>query len=242
MYSYDFNFNKNTVPNSNYNEKTKNTTVNVLINIVKNPNIYYKLRYIETEQLNTNCENNTKINRIKLTVNNMLKLHLDLNKRNLLDYISNYCIEQTSDNPVNCGNIKGLETKKKIIKITIQDYFIIHLKRFIKIRAKGDIGDTEIFKKIKTVIDVPIELDLESMSKIFNIPRLYLFGVILHSGGESINSGHYRSFVKDKHFGWCLFDDKRVTVYNTEGDFIKHLNKEINSGTPYVLIYSKENL
>ena len=145
---------------------------------------------------------------------------------NLADIVrDNVFAPETLDN-VECGEpgcgFRSTRQRRRIINVP-PDILIIQLVRFQYLPEK---------KKLKTLISIPVHLDLSDFCEGTGQFVYQLFGVIKHGG--SLNHGHYIAYTEGPGEEWELINDLCVT--STEVD---QASNPDNDFQPYVMFYKK---
>ena len=138
------------------------------------------------------------------------------NKKNLAEALDLYVQEELleGDNKYLCEEYNAKVTaSKKCLLDNLQNTIIVHLKRF-----EFNISDMRRIK-INERFEFPQLLNLKPWCKPRELPEDYyeysLAGVVIHSG--SADSGHYYSYIKDRHTeNWMKFDDRYVETYDIQ--------------------------
>ena len=122
------------------------------------------------------------------------------------------------------------EYNQRIIKkfINAPDTLMIKLQRFKFEQSEEGLKPV----KINRAFDIPLELVLNGSKTLDGAPRIYeCSGFIVHLG-DSIESGHYISYVKKRGVWWCCNDDyiRRVNLSEV-------LNAKKHS---YIVTYAKK--
>ena len=89
--------------------------------------------------------------------------------------------------------------------------------------------------------NVNVSLQFDISSEFLSGCEYELFSIVCHTGGESINFGHYTAFCKEKDKNWYLFDDMRGVSFadltsNDSDDYKTCLSKS------YILFYKRKNV
>ena len=150
---------------------------------------------------------------------------------NIYDCLDNYFGKEIFDENnywkcEKCKNEKG--NYKQYRMMDCPDTLIIYFKRFERI------GYTNSFKKITSLIDFPITLNMQNYKLIGKDKNcMYqLYGIVNQIGSR--NSGHYYSFCRNiksnTDTNWYVFNDERVTKIN---------EANIVTDKAYILFYKK---
>ena len=149
----------------------------------------------------------------------------------IYDCLDNYFGKETFDENnywkcEECKNEKG--NYKQYRMMNCPDTLIIYFKRF------EQIGYTGSFKKITSLIDFPLTLNMKKykLTDRENNSTYQLYGIVNQVGSR--DSGHYYSFCKNiksqTDTNWHVFNDERVTKIN-EADIV--------TDRAYILFYKK---
>ena len=132
--------------------------------------------------------------------------------------------EMTGDNKCYCQKCKGLRDAKVITKIYFAPPYLI---------INFDYGKNKKYKPKKVnfggIIDIKDFLDNYNNEK--NPPSVHyqLIAVSTHIG-RSGSTGHYITYCKNNDDKWYEFNDYKVSPASSD---------EINSNSPYLLVYKK---
>jgi ubiquitin carboxyl-terminal hydrolase 48 len=121
-----------------------------------------------------------------------------------------------------CGRESVRMTKRLL---TSPQVLLIHLKRFEYNK------DTNVYSRINSYVDVPMELDLATLAN--GGEGKYKLQGVMHHLGSSLDSGHYVADVRNPEDGkFYHADDSKVGMYTKE--------PPVSGITPYVLVYLRE--
>lgn len=155
----------------------------------------------------------------------------------LQDCLGNYCAQEIiSDYQCQECSLIG-NTSRQIKFQQLPPILIISLKRF-------GFFDEKKFKA-RNYITFPLELDTAPYTINPDIEcRYQLFGVIVHVG-QTLRSGHYWAYAKDRIMGtWLYYNDNNKPEIIDEKKLIETIqsDQKINqSRTPYILLYERVN-
>jgi hypothetical protein len=93
----------------------------------------------------------------------------------------------------------------------------------------------------KNRVDITIEFDLQTDCFNGEIVTYELFSIVCHSGGDSLNFGHYTCFSKEKDNNWYLFDDLNVVRF-ADLSTTDSVDYRKCSSDSYVLFYVRKTL
>lgn len=161
----------------------------------------------------------------------IINIPQNVSNYNIYDCLDNYFGKETFDENnywkcEKCKNEKG--NYKQYRMMDCPDTLIIYFNRFERM------GYTDIFRKITSLIDFPLTLNMNKYKLIDREKKsLYqLYGVVNQIGSR--DSGHYYSFCKNiksqTDTNWYVFNDERVTKIN---------EANIVTDRAYILFYKK---
>jgi ubiquitin C-terminal hydrolase len=148
------------------------------------------------------CDNisktNDDINKLYLSIDDIIYEQIDNNQSNTLNFLINKYLYETLDNNNKwkcdkCNNMVNATIKRTINKFP--KYLIITLKRY-----------SNNNKKNNQEIDMPYNFA-------FIDKNFYLRGIIYHSG--STNGGHY-VYYGNKNNQWYLYNDSSISLINEQ--------------------------
>ena len=142
--------------------------------------------------------------------------------------IEPYKISEHDEQGENALNVNQMKTQYCFSNnYVLLNYLIFDIKRDADGKAKLDSnGKVQFYKKnikINNINKNIVNQDNEEYE---------LLGIICHSGGKSINFGHYVAYVKRGNQVWYC-SDKEINKSS--------FNKYTGGGTPYILLYKKKS-
>ncbi|OHS98692.1 hypothetical protein TRFO_34848 [Tritrichomonas foetus] len=181
-----------------------------LLSRLKNSTFTGKLKHsiASLENENDCIESLEEFNVLPITIKNLKNMNESLNQMYSTDFL-------TGENGYRFNNNTKIDSKKNTVIYSLRNNFVIQLQRFEFNHS------THVRDKIKN----RFEFDL----KFTKCPMYELNGFIIHCG-ESAESGHYISYIRDGNH-WIELNDTTVSYINQE----KALEKAYNDG--YLLFY-----
>ena len=161
----------------------------------------------------------------------IINIPQNVSNYNIYDCLDNYFGKETFDENnywkcEKCKNEKG--NYKQYRMMDCPDTLIIYFNRFERM------GYTDIFRKITSLIDFPLTLNMDKYKLIDREKKsvYQLYGVVNQIGSR--DSGHYYSFCKNiksqTDTNWYVFNDERVNKIN---------EANIVTDRAYILFYKK---
>jgi ubiquitin C-terminal hydrolase len=189
----------------------------VLIHLLEN---YTKYKGLQHTGLF--CENNTTRYKAVPEEYEIIELALVKNQRKsvtLQDCLSNHQMKETLDDPIREGNC----TEKNITIVPYQDSTnaIFQLKRF----------NNALTKDSSPIIPNPTISLFANRERTASV-NYQLTGCIIHTGGVTLNSGHYTYLSLKNGQPDMYINDSRISKYNPQKDPSFHENG-------YVYLYTK---
>lgn len=134
-------------------------------------------------------------------------------------------LTEEDNNLYSCSKCASLQKATRTVKLSqTSDYFIVTLNRFHNTNNQS--------KKIMN--------QLENIESINVTSGSYDLQVIVVHAGNSLNHGHYYSYVHHVANNWLVLNDDYVSTINLI-DLMQNL-KKFKDDTPYILFYRRQNL